>query len=109
MSNTQILTELDPETDDGIDPLTDNGYNAALSVVNWKLFTIGEREAGRPDLISYRVYGSVDFWREIMAYNGITDVRNMVNGIQIRVPERSEFMRAISKREYSFVDRPVKV
>lgn len=97
------------ETDDGLDPLTDVGLNAVASVLSHYLYTISEKEAGRPELISYYVFGSVDYWKELMSYNGICDVRTLKNGTTIRIPNRSEFMDAINKKEYAFVDRSVRV
>ncbi len=50
-------------------------------------YRIEEDDLVRPDLISYKVYGTVKFWWLLMAFNGIHDVFNeMVTGTLIKVP-----------------------
>jgi len=42
---------------------------------------------GRPDLLSYEVYGSVDYWWVICAANNIIDpFEQLIAGKQIRIP-----------------------
>lgn len=40
----------------------------------------------RPDLVSYKYYGLVDFWWKIMEANEIKDVFDFVAGKTIRLP-----------------------
>jgi hypothetical protein len=42
---------------------------------------------GRPDLLSYRLYGTVDYWWVLLVANNIVDpFEQLVAGKQIRVP-----------------------
>lgn len=36
-------------------------------------------QAGRPDLLSYDLYGTVDYWWILLLYNGI----NLINGLTV--------------------------
>jgi hypothetical protein len=40
----------------------------------------------RPDLLSFDVYGTVDFWWQIMQANNIYDIFDFKIGINIRIP-----------------------
>jgi hypothetical protein len=40
----------------------------------------------RPDLVSLRTYGTVEFWYLIMEVNGIYDITDFVTGLNIRLP-----------------------
>jgi hypothetical protein len=42
----------------------------------------------RPDLMSQRIYGVVDFWWKIMEANGIHDIFDFKAGRNIRLPGR---------------------
>jgi hypothetical protein len=39
----------------------------------------------RPDLVSYEIYGSPDFWWRIMEINGMKDILEFKSGRNIRV------------------------
>lgn len=40
----------------------------------------------RPDLLSRKMYGTVDFWWKIMEANGIADIYDFKAGLNIRLP-----------------------
>jgi hypothetical protein len=40
----------------------------------------------RPDLVSLKAYGTVEFWYLIMEVNGIYDIVDFVAGLNIRLP-----------------------
>lgn len=40
----------------------------------------------RPDLVSYQVYGDVDFWWKIMEINQMSDILQFKTGANIRLP-----------------------
>jgi len=40
----------------------------------------------RPDLVSYRAYGTVDFWWKIMETNEIKDIFDFKAGLNIIIP-----------------------
>lgn len=48
--------------------------------------TVEDMFIGRPDLISYSVYGTVDYWWLLMMVNGIEDIWNdLVPGLVLAV------------------------
>lgn len=50
-------------------------------------YTIKEQDLYRPDLISYKTLGSVDYWWIIMKINNIDDIYNdMFLGQSIQIP-----------------------
>ena len=71
----------------GIDPLKDKVLNGLNKITSYSLFTITVIERGKPDLISYNSYGTHDFWWHIMAYNGIGYIGELVEGLQIKIPD----------------------
>jgi len=40
----------------------------------------------RPDLVSYRVYGTADYWWKILQFNQINDIFGFKAGLNIRIP-----------------------
>lgn len=43
-------------------------------------------EEYRPDLTSYRAYGTVDYWWQILQANQIFDIYDYKSGLNIRIP-----------------------
>lgn len=43
-------------------------------------------EGKRPDLLSYRVYGSTQYWWLILLYNSLSTVEDLVEGMNINLP-----------------------
>jgi len=57
------------------------------------LLVVLEHEAGRPDLISNRVYGKATFAWLVLQYNSIVDpVTELVAGVAIRLPTQSRLI-----------------
>lgn len=48
--------------------------------------TFVQIEENRPDLISYRIYGSTQFWYILMIYNGMISPFDLVEGQIINYP-----------------------
>lgn len=50
----------------------------------------GERvvqgEEGKPDLLSYKIYGSTRYWWILMVYNAILDNSDIINGLIVKYP-----------------------
>lgn len=42
--------------------------------------------AYRPDLVSYRAYGTPDYWWKILEFNNIADIYDFKAGLNIRIP-----------------------
>jgi len=40
----------------------------------------------RPDLVSYKVYSTPDYWWKILEFNGMMDIFDFKNGRNIRLP-----------------------
>ena len=51
-----------------------------------KFMLIKKGQEYRPDLVSYRAYGTVDFWWKIMEANEIYDIWDFKAGVNIRIP-----------------------
>jgi hypothetical protein len=52
-----------------------------------KYYVITAGTEYRPDLVSQRAYGTVDFWWKIMEANEIKDVFDFKAGLNIRIPD----------------------
>ena len=60
--------------------------------------TITADIVNRPDLISFKAYGSPDLWWAIYEYNGITDpLFNIKTGQILRIPNQDRLLTAIQK------------
>ena len=51
-----------------------------------KFTTVPAGEEYRPDLTSYRAYGTVDYWWLILEFNGIWDIFDYTVGTNLRIP-----------------------
>jgi hypothetical protein len=49
----------------------------------------------RPDLISFQVYGTVDYGWAIMEVNGITSWLGLVEGVRLRIPPVEAIQEAV--------------
>ena len=64
-----------------------NAYCNQLISEPARVLTVPAGFEGRPDLISYEVYGIVDYWWVICAANNIIDpFEQLLAGKQIRIP-----------------------
>lgn len=52
-----------------------------------KYYVITAGTEYRPDLVSQKAYGTVDFWWKIMEANDIKDVFDFKAGLNIRIPD----------------------
>jgi hypothetical protein len=86
--------------DFGPDPLRDNGLNAVQNVSTFLNHIVTYQQAARPELISFEAYQTVNLWWAIMAYNGITEVREIVEGSAIKIPDYAELVAALSAEKY---------
>lgn len=67
--------------------LRSSGFNSFGFVNKPSKFLVTGKYVSRPDLISYSVYGSSDYWWMICKFNGICDVFNeLVSGVVIDIP-----------------------
>ena len=70
----------------GIDPLLDHLIPKLTALTSYTNHNVLMDERGAPDLISLREYGTEDYWWHIMAYNGITRFRTIVEGVTLKIP-----------------------
>ena len=62
------------------------------------LVTLNQNLITRPDLISYKAYGTTDFWWVIMEYNNIIDpLLDLKIGMILKIPELNRVIAAINK------------
>jgi len=88
----QRITERKLLYDFDSDKLKD--YNYLLSRFNQEFFNlpyfireISPIDVGRPDLISYEVYGDTDFWHLILIFNNIADpIYGIIKGKDLKIP-----------------------
>jgi len=48
--------------------------------------TIVQIEENRPDLVSYRIYGTTQFWYILMIYNGMVSPFDLTEGQELNYP-----------------------
>ena len=46
-------------------------------------------EQYRPDILSYDLYGTTEYWWILMWYNSIVNISDLVSGVQINFPSKT--------------------
>lgn len=61
-------------------------------------YRLTPQDVARPDLISYKIYGTTNYWWFIMWYNGVSDVWNDLRDMMlIKYPNISRVKDAMRK------------
>ena len=81
----------------GMDPLRDKRFDAVSSVVSYELFTVTEATKHNAPLISDLFYRTIDFWTDILYYNGYADNFALEEGTRIKIPNINELTSALAK------------
>jgi hypothetical protein len=81
----------------GIDPLKDRLIPLINRIQSYETHQVQQDERGAPDLISERRYGSDEFWWIILAYNGISSYRTIVEGIILKIPNISTVVSIVTE------------
>lgn len=75
---------------DNYDVLTSYMLNNIKSLPTSGVFKISVEEE-RPDLISYKIYGTVTYWSLILLYNDIVDLSELKSGKSINYFDVRDF------------------
>lgn len=70
---------------DNFDPLTSNILFEIKNLPVGGRYTI-RGEEGRPDLLSYNIYGDTQYWWILMLYNGFNDISEILSGNEMQFP-----------------------
>jgi hypothetical protein len=70
---------------DNYDPLTSNFLSSLIKIPPAGVYTVSG-ELNRPDLLSYRIYGSPKYWWILLAYNRILEFHELIIGQQVQYP-----------------------
>jgi hypothetical protein len=70
---------------DNYDPIQSNILGALTSIPSGGQYTIQGAES-RPDIISNDIYGDPQYWWIILAYNELTTIDSLTNGLEIEYP-----------------------
>lgn len=76
----------------GIDPLLDVLVPKISEITAYTIHNVKQDERAAPDLISYREYGSEDYWWHILVYNGICMYTDIVEGLTLKIPNFSSLV-----------------
>ena len=76
----------------GIDPLQDAIVPRLLEINSFSLHRVTQDERGAPDLIAFREYRDTVFWWHIIAYNEILSFREIIEGLVLKIPDRSAIL-----------------
>ena len=71
---------------DNFDPLTSDFLLNLSSIPSIGRFTVTGDES-RPEIVSNKLFSSVQYWWILMYYNGITAVDDLTSGTQLRLPD----------------------
>jgi|TARA_R110001592_G_scaffold65278_1_gene200451 hypothetical protein len=68
-----------------------NGFNTQVFNLKPTLYQVTESDIQRPEMISYKVYNSMDMWWLLMKYNKVEDIWNdLFVGMVLEVPPKKE-------------------
>lgn len=73
---------------DNLDPLTSYFLYELKNIPYTEELTIISEDK-RPDLLSYNLYGTTQYWWIIMLYNNILSINDLVPGLRIKKPSLS--------------------
>jgi len=73
------------EYTDNFDPLTSAMLNEVRDMKTVGKFSV-QAFAGRPDLISNEIYGSIQYWYLLMEYNNIETVEDLTAEVTLNYP-----------------------
>lgn len=75
--------------EDNYDPITSR-FIYDLTNLEAKGNYVVQNEESRPELLSYKIYGSVQYWWVLSLYNGIFDTDEISAGDVISYPNRED-------------------
>lgn len=72
--------------------LLNNFYNLVFKIKRpLSFYTLRQQDLQRPDLISYKIYGDVNYWWILFKYNQIDDIWNDLEiGQVISIPSKQD-------------------
>ena len=85
----------------GIDALRDKALSKLTEIQAFTPHIVTQEERGAPDLIAFRKYGTEKLWWIIMAYNGIASYRDIIEGVQLRIPALNSVVALITENSVS--------
>ena len=77
------------QENDNYDPMTSQFLYSLKELTSAGQITVTVEEF-RPDLLSYNVYNSCQYWWILLAYNNIIDVRDLIAGKILLYPSVSD-------------------
>lgn len=81
------------ELDLVLDYMAASYLNLSDSITKYSTHVISQAFEGRPDLISYKLYGTVDLWWVICQFNGVVNpLTDLEVGKLLKAPDYSQVM-----------------
>lgn len=74
---------------DNHDPLTSYLLSELKTLPVAGFFTVAGGEEGRPDSLSFNIYADTQYWWILMAYNDLSNIQEITNGMTIKYPSLS--------------------
>jgi hypothetical protein len=72
-----------------MDPLTSEFLRLMPTLSSSGRYTVQDEE-GRPDLLSYRIYGDTQYWWILLYYNSIIDVESLTLNTIVSYPSLTD-------------------
>src|ERR1019366_6032207 len=85
----------------GVDPLRDTIIPLLVAIPTYTYHSVSSDERGALDLISFKEYGTEDFWWHIQFYNGIARWKDVVEGMTLKIPDYGAILAIISYADIS--------
>lgn len=99
MSRRQLLAF----DEHGQDPLGSFVLDEILNIRNYTEVVVGKQYDSNPQLMAYEEYNDVELYIILLAYNGLGNSFEFVEGMRIRKPNTSEVRAILDKQQSAAV------
>ena len=64
------------------------------------ILTLNDAQSSNLPGLSFQLYGVTDYWRILLAYNGLSDpIQDVYAGMEFRVPTRTSIVRWLTQQQ----------
>ena len=81
----------------GVDPLQDKLVDRIGAIDTYVLYDVKQSQRGRPDVIAHTVYRNSHLWWVVLYYNGITNFKDIKEGVTLKLPLANEVTRVLAE------------
>lgn len=74
--------------------------NVRFTLIPQESYTLSEADAANLPGLSYQIYGTMNYWHILLAYNGLDDpIQDVVAGITIIIPTKTSIDAYLTQQQ----------